>query len=134
MATEKWLIDANPIKKFIVDGLNNPDRKKAFGHDAIEILTEIEYAPTVDAEPVIHAYWIKEQDELGIDRGWKCSNCRGSVYEMTYEPYEGCPHCRAKMDGERKKIALEDIVDLDAQTAANNEAMRRVIDFMVGGS
>jgi hypothetical protein len=58
----------------------------------------VEMAPTVDAEPVVHAYWIKEQDENGIDRGWKCSNCRGSVYEMTYEPYEGCPHCRAKMD------------------------------------
>lgn len=59
----------------------------------------VELAPTIEAEPVIHAYWIKEQDEHGIDRGWKCSNCRGSVYEMTYEPYKGCPHCRAKMDG-----------------------------------
>lgn len=47
------LIDAEPIKKFIVDGLNNPDLKKAFGHDAIEILTEIEYAPTVDAVEVV---------------------------------------------------------------------------------
>ena len=54
MATEKRLIDAEPIKKFIVDGLNNPDLKKAFGHDAIEILTEIEYAPTVDAVEVIY--------------------------------------------------------------------------------
>ena len=61
-------------------------------------VSDIENAPTVDAEPVVHAYWIKEQDEHGIDRGWKCSNCRGSVYEMTYEPYKGCPHCRAKMD------------------------------------
>lgn len=60
----------------------------------------IDNAPTVDAEPVVHAYWIKEQDEYGIDRGWKCSNCKGSVYEMTYEPYKGCPHCRAKMDGD----------------------------------
>lgn len=47
------LIDAEPIKKFIVDGLNNPDLKKAFGHAAIEILTEIEYAPTVEAVPVV---------------------------------------------------------------------------------
>ena len=53
MANEKRLIDKEPIKKFIVDGLNNPNRMKAFGHDAIEILTEIEYAPTVDAVEVV---------------------------------------------------------------------------------
>lgn len=53
MAIEKQLIDAEPIKKFIVDGLNDPDHKKAFGHDAIEILAEIEYAPTVDAVEVV---------------------------------------------------------------------------------
>lgn len=41
------LIDAEPIKKFIMDGLNNPNPKKAFGYDAIEILAEIEYAPEV---------------------------------------------------------------------------------------
>lgn len=46
------LIDADHIKKFIEDGLNNPDQKKAFGHDAIEILAEIEYAPTIEADPV----------------------------------------------------------------------------------
>lgn len=41
------LIDSKPIVKFIMDGLNNPDMRKAFGHDAIEILTEIEFAPEV---------------------------------------------------------------------------------------
>ena len=46
------MIDAEPIKKFIADGLNNPDPMKAFGHDAIEILAEIEYAPTIDALPL----------------------------------------------------------------------------------
>ena len=49
----KQLIDKEPIKKFIENGLNNPDKRKAFGHDAIEILTEIEYAPTVDAVEVV---------------------------------------------------------------------------------
>ena len=31
-----------------------------------------------------------------------------------------------------RKVNLEDIVDIDAQTKANNEAMRTVIDFIVG--
>lgn len=38
-------IEKEPIMEFITKGLNNPDKKKAYGHDAIEILTEIEFAP-----------------------------------------------------------------------------------------
>ena len=49
MENEKRLIDAEPIKKFIVDRLNSRNAMEAFGYDAIEILAQIEYAPTVDA-------------------------------------------------------------------------------------
>ena len=31
------------------------------------------------------------------------------------------------------KVALEDVVDLDAQAKANNAAMRKVIDFITEG-
>lgn len=34
----------------------------------------------------------------------------------------------------RLMVNLEDIVDLDAQTKANNEAMRKAIAFLVGGA
>ena len=44
-------IEKEPIIEFITKGLNNPDKTKAFGYDAIEILTEIEYAPTADVVP-----------------------------------------------------------------------------------
>lgn len=44
-------IEKEPIIKFITKGLNNPDKTKAFGYDAIEILTEIEYSPTADVVP-----------------------------------------------------------------------------------
>ena len=44
-------IKKEPIVEFITKGLNNPDNTKAFGYDAIEILTEIEYAPTADVVP-----------------------------------------------------------------------------------
>ena len=37
------LIDAEPIMKFIEDGLNSGK----FGHDAVEIMTEIAYAPII---------------------------------------------------------------------------------------
>lgn len=45
-------IKKEPIIEFITNGLNNPDKAKAFGHDAVEILTEIEYAPTADVVEV----------------------------------------------------------------------------------
>ena len=46
-------IEKEPIIEFITKGLNNPNKSKAFGHDAIEILTEIEYAPTADVAEVV---------------------------------------------------------------------------------
>ena len=82
MATEKRLIDAEPIKKFIVDGLNNPDLKKAFGHDAIEILTEIEYAPTVDAVEVVRC---KDCKHRGDDA--HCSMCFEEAIEWDDDGY-----------------------------------------------
>lgn len=60
----------------------------------------LEESPTIDAELVRHGHWIKDRDALGIDRGWKCSECRCSVYQMTVESYGYCPHCGAKMDEE----------------------------------
>lgn len=37
------LIEAEPIMKFITDGLNSGE----FGYDQIKVLTEIRYAPTI---------------------------------------------------------------------------------------
>lgn len=46
-------IKKEPIVEFITKGLNNPDKTKAYGYDAIEILAEIEYAPTADVVEVV---------------------------------------------------------------------------------
>jgi hypothetical protein len=59
------LIDATPIKKFIEDGLNCKDPLKAFGHDAIEILTEIEFAPAVDAVEVVRCKDCRCCEQIG---------------------------------------------------------------------
>ena len=84
--------DLDAIEKFIEDGLNNPDKEKAFGHDAIEILAEVHYAPTIDAVPVV-----------------RCGECekRSKSADLTYTIY--CPWLGQQMDkndfcsyGERK--------------------------------
>lgn len=60
--------------------------------------------PAADVEPVRHGKWIK----LGVHHGmeqYKCSKCNVACYvpEIMGEPmYEGCPICRAKMDGGNK--------------------------------
>ena len=56
----------------------------------------IEEAPTVNAEPVRHGYWINYKDEH------TCSQCYGVVIEELvdgeWSDYDYCPFCGAKMD------------------------------------
>ena len=85
MANEKRLIDKEPIKQFIEDGLNNPDPKKAFGYDAIQILAEIEYAPTVDAVEVVRCKdceW--SEDYRGVIL---CNNSCGMFGKVTEDDF-----------------------------------------------
>jgi len=96
MENEERLIDAKPIMKFIVDGLNNPDLKKAFGHDAIEILAEIEYAPTVDAVEVVRCKDCKRRGE------YECPMYYEKEIEWDDDGYtevEYVPHDRTDDDG-----------------------------------
>lgn len=62
----------------------------------------IDYAPTIDTEPVRHGHWTSLNVLIG------CSVCmntlnrdaieKSAVYENGLPNY--CPHCGAKMDGE----------------------------------
>lgn len=63
------LIEKEPIMKFIEDGLNN----KHYGHVGVEIITEVEFAPTIDAVPVVrceectwykHGYCMSFDDDV----------------------------------------------------------------------
>jgi hypothetical protein len=58
------LIESEPILKFIVDGLNSGK----FGHDAIEILTEIRFAPdgVVHCKDCVKCGSCGEETNLGI--------------------------------------------------------------------
>lgn len=96
--------DIEPIIDFIEKGLNNPDKAKAFGYDAIEILTEIEYAPTADVVEVRHGKWIPIiiQDNY-LDPPYcdtlKCSKCEQEV-DVSFGDAKYCFNCGARMDGD----------------------------------
>jgi len=96
------LIRLSDLMKFPIR-IDHYDKVNGNEHFVYGIETVLEYAenlPRVEAEPVVHGYWEKVYDELGVDRGWRCSHCKGSVYQMTYERYKRCPHCGAHMDEE----------------------------------
>lgn len=55
-------------------------------------------APTVDAVEVMHGYW--EPTSYMIPNV-SCSICKTLIREEFEKKYKYCPHCGAKMDGEK---------------------------------
>ena len=89
----KEYIERAAIEKFIEDGLNNPDKNKAFGHDAIEIMAEVHYMQAADVVEVRHGYWIDHHSG-----GSFCSACKRWVPYSHHPKY--CETCGARMDKE----------------------------------
>lgn len=91
------------IKEVYCVGCNsyNGVRCRACGiGDAIDM---IEDAPTVDAVPVVHGRWEMRPTGMATNTGPEykayCTVCNEP--NKQYQP-PFCPHCGAKMDGERK--------------------------------
>ena len=87
----KEYIERAAVEKFIEDGLNNPDKNKAFGHDAIEIMTEVHYMPAADVAEVRHGRWIFDPGKIPY-----CADCK----EYSDDGDKGatfCPWCGARM-------------------------------------
>lgn len=85
-------IEKEAVINFIENGLNNPDKTKSFGHDAIEIMAEVRYMPAADVVEVRHGKWNKNGN------GRDCSIC-GFKYYANGGLFNFCPNCGAKMDG-----------------------------------
>ena len=96
-------IEKAAVEKFIEDGLNNPDKNKAFGHDAIEIMAEIHYMPAADVAEVRHGRWMTTD---AYPHHLYCSVCYKTyaknakwVNELDL-PTNYCPNCGARMEKE----------------------------------
>ena len=87
-------IEREAVEKYIENGLNNKNKDKAFGHDAIEIMAEVHYMSAADVAPVRHGRWTPLRIN-GHEMGVTCSECN-----TTWDAESDfCPNCGAKMDG-----------------------------------
>lgn len=67
---------------------------------AVQFLRSLD---TVDAEPIVHAYWEKWTVDIA-PHPWHCSKCGFSDHHSPHmDEYCRCPNCGAKMDLEDKK-------------------------------
>ena len=94
----KEYIEKAAVEKFIEDGLNNPDKNKAFGHDAIEIMAEIHYMPAADVAPVRHGRWEPGNPICPVCGENKFKDLDADVW-ADWQP-KFCPNCGARMDKE----------------------------------
>ena len=91
------LIDADALKK----KARYAFKSNTGGHIPPMVSTDdIDNAPTIEAEPVRHGWWIEHEwaeEENGLlISNFECSACHGWVRNES----DYCPNCGARMDGE----------------------------------
>ena len=93
------LIDADVLDKSIRDWYCAPERCDNYNGvrcracSIDDALSELDSAPTIDAEPVRHGRWVR--DTVDTPDIWFCTACK---YCIAWRP-NYCPNCGAKMDG-----------------------------------
>lgn len=85
-------------KEFVIDTIEELKSKalpKALLFDHLKKVIEI--FPTEDLAPVQHGHW-----KVGYFHDRVCSCCTHPSNDLENYPYNFCPHCGAKMDGDSK--------------------------------
>ena len=132
----KEYIERQAVEEFIQDGLNSPDKDKAFGHDAIEIMTEVHYMPAADVAEVRHGSWEIKEFPFSHCKKMSCSICgynesRGPAWNENFGLPNYCPNCGALMDGKEDYQGVCDtpeVIVLDEAT----EFIRGQWDWLMG--
>lgn len=98
------LIDKETAIKAVTMLLDDPDDVDLIW--SCDVINNLRYAPTADAEPVRHGRWTDGEDQYWLRA--TCSVCgshpwRGFIPSaemlMASGKYNYCPTCGAKMDG-----------------------------------
>ena len=90
------------VDKFIEDlGFENTEQEREENIGEIVTLEDFDRQPTADVVEVIHSEWHTATVRMScIDV--TCRNCHNTEKISVTNYFEYCPHCGAKMDGERK--------------------------------
>ena len=107
MTTEKRLIDANALKKYMCLKCNDEHSDEPCEPSDCVFCNAINDAPTVDAVEVVHGKW----KDARFVRAYKatnvpvvqCSECECyfcDIINNHHFMYHYCPNCVAKMDGD----------------------------------
>ena len=65
---------------------------------ASEVAMAVENAPTIDAVPVVHGWWIRNDNGT-----WSCNRCHSWIPDEQHYYAQYCLYCGSKMDGGRKE-------------------------------
>lgn len=65
----------------------------AFGYCKTSVCIKSDNAPTVNAEPVRHGHWVRNDNGT-----YSCSECQSWIPNEQYYYARYCLHCGAKMD------------------------------------
>ena len=102
MANEKRLIDANAL----MDDVEMDGALYACLGAVEDVRFLVDSQPTVDAVEVVHGYWVATPIRKLNSKGkvvkycdyYHCSEC--GTDRPIVPPYNYCPNCGAKMDGD----------------------------------
>jgi len=90
---------AFPDAAYIRKVCENPLEREDWLGGVLDAIDAVEDVNAVDAAPVVHGRWIFHDDDF---MPWvSCSACGVCTDTANETPY--CPHCGARMDGERKE-------------------------------
>lgn len=97
-----WALDINNFNGGKITIFFNSRQNALNVKRILEVDDSIPNAATVcDMQEVKHGEWIYADGDVGYNV-YRCSKC-GEVISLDEEKiYNYCPHCGAKMDGERK--------------------------------
>ena len=94
------LIDAEALEEKIENLIT---RFKALGRKQVAedynfVLTVLSTAPTIEAKPVVHAHWEKQNYIDMYYTEVHCSSCGKRVLAEHQKEYKYCPFCGVQMD------------------------------------